>query len=181
MEYESDISDIIPYCRTLLQDLLVLHTNSEHDKIKEILEIDINIKKVDTEIVSRYYINKGMIFLKNNDICVTPRIYVDNNIKEILDILYLVIDDIISENQLIDMIINRWSAKYSKNIASLRKTQIHNQDTENLRNYIKIKVSERTWNGFKKICTIGNIFVRDAFRIAVVEFLENTIKEKNNI
>lgn len=157
-----------------LQFLLKLNSNKEYDKIKEILGIN-NIQHIDNnQIINRYYLNKQMIFLTDPNPIITPRIFINDITKSLLDTILTITDNILTNRQTIDHIIEQYIVNAPKYYLDLESVKIFpNMGDKNI--YVQINVSEFTWNKFKKMCNIGNMILKDAFELAVFTFLDDKI------
>ena len=128
-----------------------------------------------TSSVCSFFLNtesftkQGMIFYED-EIYNNVRLHVDENVKRILEVLFTLSDRVIDYRYIIDIIITEWNLK---NI-SITPTKIHN-DPEICGDlyFHQLEVRESTWREFRSISKYQGLMVRDAFKQAVIGFLEN--------
>lgn len=175
----------------ILQHLLTLHSDEDYQKIMDILGIKEDIYEItartNDKIVNKYYLDKGMIFLDSEPI-VIPRIFVDNFVDKIIDSIFVITENIISNQKIFKIILDRFitnspkdyleidkldldknNSTNSKQISSLDKLDLD----KNNRTYKSIRIYENSWNKFKMICKTSNLNVEDAFKYAIYDYLDS--------
>lgn len=122
---------------------------------------------LDTENFSK----QGMIFYED-DIYNNVRFHMDGSIKRILEILFTISDKVIDYRHIIDLIITEWNLKNIENDITANK-MYNNHDICGDLYFHQIEVRENAWKELKNISKYKRLTIRDAFKQAVIGFLEN--------
>lgn len=112
--------------------------------------------------------NNGMIFY-DDDVFETIRIHVDDAVKRILDVMFTVSKNVINYRYIIDIIMTEWN---TKNVMILYKDDLSYNIYGDL-HLQPIEIKETLWKEFKSIARHRGLIVRDAFKLAIVSFLES--------
>ncbi len=125
------------------------------------------------------FIKPGMTFYEDesyNNI----RFHVDENIKRILDLLFTYSDKVVEYRHIIDIIISEWNLKNIKNNIIPIDINTNSELSGNLYFY-QLEVREGAWKELRSISKYNGLMLRDAFKQAVIGFLENRAEMlKNN-
>ncbi len=113
----------------------------------------------------------GMTFYED-DIYEYVRIYIDDSIKRVLDVLFTISKNVIDYRHIIDTIITEWNVKNVINTISLHSTYVDHGICGDL-HYYKLEINQSSWRDLKKITKHRGLTIRDTFKDAVIIFLEN--------
>lgn len=159
-----DIRDIIIGYDTKNRKWISKYGKSLVDK--EIIKTD-SIKITSAHIDS-FTKNKGMTFY-DGEIFETVRIRMDDVVKRILDAMFTVSEHVIEYKYITDIIITEWNYR---NAIPLYKNNIY-YDVYGSLHLVMIDVRKSSWKEFKSIIRHEGLMIRDAFKLAVMSFLEN--------
>lgn len=125
------------------------------------------------------FIKPGMTFY-DDEIYNNIRFHVDENVKRILDLLFTYSDKVVEYRHIIDIIISEWNLRNINN--SIVPTDINvNSDICGNLYFYQLEVREGAWKELKSISKYNGLMLRDAFKHAVIGFLENRAEMlKNN-
>ena len=122
---------------------------------------------LDTESFTK----QGMIFYED-EIYNNVRFHMDESVKRVLGVLFTLSDRVIDYRYIIDIIITEWNLKNIKN--SITPTKIHTDpDICGDLYFHQLEVRESAWREFRSISKHKGLMIRDAFKHAVIGFLEN--------
>jgi len=123
--------------------------------------------------------NKNQEFLKNegmafyiDDIHEKVRIYVDDGIKRILDLLFTISKDTVEYKYIIDIIVNEWISNNVVGAIMPYRLDIDPEMYGSL-HYYTFDVRTDSWNKLKKISKARGLKVGHCFKRAVINFLDN--------
>lgn len=116
---------------------------------------------------------KGMVFFED-DIYSNVRFHTDESVKRILEILFTISDKVIEYRYVIDIIISEWNLKNTRHISPSR-TDIDTDICGNLY-FHQIEVRENAWRELKSIGRLKGLNIKDCFKQAVIDFLEDRSK-----
>ena len=117
------------------------------------------------------FAKQGMIFYED-EIYNNVRLQLDENIKRILDVMFTISDRVIDYRYIIDMIITEWNLKNIKNSIPPINIQTDPEICGDLY-FHQLEVRESAWREFRSISRFEGLMVRDAFKLAVIGFLED--------
>lgn len=178
----------------VLESLVNLHISRNFQAVKDIIfgynskdnqwnsiygeslaKQDYIIERFATQII----LNKNQEFLKNegmafyiDDIHEKVRIYVDDSIKRILDLLFTISKDTIEYKYIIDIIINEWISENAVEAVVPYRLDVDPEMCGSL-HYYTFDVSTDSWNKLKKISKARGLKVGHCFKRAVINFLDN--------
>lgn len=112
--------------------------------------------------------NNGMIFY-DDEVFETVRIYMDNAVKRVLDVMFTISENVIEYRYITDIIVTEWNMK---NVIPLYKNGI-DIDISGELHFFPIEVRESAWKEFKSVAKHRGLMMRDGFKLAIVNFLEN--------
>lgn len=112
--------------------------------------------------------SKGMIFY-DDEIFDSVRIHTDDIIKRVLDVLFTISENVIDYKYVTDIIVTEWNIK---NTTSLYNDSMSYNIYGEL-HFRPIEVRENSWKEFKSVVKHKGLVIRDAFKIATIDFLEN--------
>lgn len=115
--------------------------------------------------------NNGMSFY-DGEVYEYVRIYMDDSVKRVLEVLFTHSKNVIEYRDIIDIIITEWNVNNVGDSISLNGTHIDPGICGNL-HYHKVEVRKSPWEDFKKIARHKGSTIRDAFKDSVITFLEN--------
>lgn len=117
------------------------------------------------------FTKQGMIFYED-DIYNNVRLHMDESVKRILDVMFTLSDRVIDYRHIIDIIITEWNLKNIKN--SIIPTKI-NTDPDICGDlyFYQLEVRDNAWREFRGISRHKGLMIRDAFKQAVIGFLED--------
>ena len=139
-------------------------------------ETDSNDNKIET-----FSKNNGMTFY-DDEVYDNVRIYMDDSVKRVLEVLFTLSKNVIEYKHIIDIIVTEWDANNVKDTMSLSRSYTDPGICGDL-HYQKVEVRKGPWDDLKKITRHRKLSIRDAFKDAVVTFLEsraNMIKENDS-
>lgn len=122
--------------------------------------------------------NNGMSFY-DDEVYEYTRIYMDDSVKRVLEVLFTVSKNVIEYRDIVDIIITEWNVKNVRDTISLNGTRMDPGICGDL-HYYKLEVRKSPWEDFKKITRHKGLTIRDAFKDSVITFLEgrtNIIRE----
>ena len=114
--------------------------------------------------------NNGMSFY-DDEVYEYIRIYMDDSIKRVLEVLFTLSENVIEYRDIVDIIITEWNIDNFRDTISLNGTYTDPGICGNL-HYYKLEVRKNPWGDFKRITRHRGLTIRDAFKDAVVAFLE---------
>lgn len=142
---------------------------------KSLARQDYIVEKFATQVT----FNKNQEFLKEegmafyiDDIHEKVRIYVDDSIKRILDLLFTISKDTIEYKYIIDIIVNEWISENAVETIMPHRLDIDPEMHGSL-HYYMFEVRVSSWDKLKKICKTRGLKVGHCFKQAVINFLEN--------
>jgi len=150
-----------------LQYLITLYFNHNYNNISKVLKIE-NINKHQNNVPSDKYHKKGMIFCDDDNLLITVRINVDEEIKYPLNTLLMISSKSINEKEFISLIINKW-IESTKTYGLLNRNKI--PKIIGKESYIQLKVGNRTWDDLLKSCRNKGILMKNGFKMSVLEYL----------
>ena len=139
-------------------------------------QIDDNNEKIET-----FSKNNGMTFY-DDEVYDSVRIYMDDSVRRVLEALFTVSKNVIEYKHVIDIIVTEWDANNVKDAMSLSRSYTDPGICGDL-HYHKIEVRKGPWDDLKKITRHRKLAIRDAFKDAVITFLESRadmIKENDH-
>lgn len=142
---------------------------------KSLIRQDYIVEKLAIQVT----FNKNQEFLKDegmafyiDDIHEKVRIYVDDSIKRILDLLFTISKDTIDYKYIIDIIINEWISENAVEAIISHRLYVDPEMHGSL-HYYMFEVRVSSWDKLKKICKTRGLKVGYCFKQAVINFLEN--------
>ncbi len=126
---------------------------------------DIRNKKVDI-----FTKNNGMTFYEG-DVYEYIRIYTDESIKRVLEVLFTLSKNVIEYRDIVDIIITEWNVNNIKDL-SIDRPYIDHGICGDL-HYYKLEVRKNSWADLKKITRYRGLNIRNTFKDAVIIFLES--------
>jgi hypothetical protein len=117
------------------------------------------------------FTKQGMIFY-DDDIYNNVRFHMDESIKRVLEVLFTISDRVIEYRHIIDIIITEWNLKNVRNSISPNKINTDPDICGDLYFY-QLEVRENAWKELRSISRHKGLMIRDAFKYAVIGFLEN--------
>lgn len=114
--------------------------------------------------------NNGMTFY-DDDVYESIRIYTDDSVKRVLEVLFTLSKNVIEYRYIIDIIITDWNVDNIKDMISLNRTYTDPGICGDL-HYCTLDISKGSWEDLKKITRYRGLTIRDAFKDAVITFLE---------
>ena len=112
--------------------------------------------------------SRGMIFY-DDEIFDNVRVYIDDVVKRVLDVLFTISENVIDYKYITDIIVTEWNIR---NTTSLHKNDIP-YDIYGELHFRPIEIRENSWKEFKSIARNKGLMTRDAFKIATIDFLES--------
>lgn len=178
----------------VLETLMSLHISRNFQVVKDIIfgydseynqwksgygeslaKQDYIVEKFATQII----ISKDQEFLKDegmafyvDDIHEKVRIYVDDSIKKILDLLFTLSKDTVEYKYIIDIIINEWIGDNTKEVIMPYRSDMSLEMYGSL-HYYMFDVRASSWDKLKRISKMKGLKVGHCFKRAVINFLEN--------
>ncbi len=140
--------------------LYIIHNRDNKDRN------NINKKPIDI-----FRTNNGMTFYED-EIYEYVRIYIDDSIKRVLEVLFTISKNVIDYRHIIDTIITEWNVNNIINTISLHSTYADHGICGSL-HYHKLEINQSSWSDLKKITKHRGLTIRDAFKDAIIIFLEN--------
>lgn len=137
-------------------------TNGKHDTNDKIS----NNKKIES-----FSKNNGMTFY-DDDVYNNIRIYMDDSVIRVLEVLFTLSKGVIEYRDIVDIIITEWDVNNVVDVLYLNKSYTDPGICGNL-HYYQLEVRETPWEDLKKITRRRDLTIRDAFKDAVIAFLEN--------
>jgi len=119
-------------------------------------------------IPNKVFVKGGMTFYED-EVFDRIRINMDDVVKRVLDVLFTISKYVIDYKYITDMIVTEWN---SKNTTLLDKTNVPYDIYGEIHLY-PIDIRENSWREFKSISRQKGLMVRDAFKIATIDFLRN--------
>ena len=113
----------------------------------------------------------GMTFY-DDEIYENVRIYMDDSVKRVLEVLFTHSKNVIEYRYIADIIVTEWDTNNVKEAISLNKAYIDPGICGNL-HYHTLEVRKSSWEDLKKIARDRGLAIRDAFKDAVIIFLES--------
>ncbi len=114
--------------------------------------------------------NNGMSFY-DDEVYGYVRIYTDDSVKRVLEVLFTLSKNVIEYRDIIDIIITEWNVNNVRDTISLNMERTDPGICGDL-HYYKLEVRKNPWEDFKKIVKHRGLTIRDAFKDAVITFLE---------
>lgn len=180
-------------CANIVEEMVNLHVSKDYENVRNIIlgydsKKGVWISKYGESLVKRgiimagrtivnrsfsgstedFFKNSGMIFY-DDEVSDTIRIYIDDASKRILDVMFTVSKNVIEYRHIIDIIVTEWNMK---NAVGLYKNGIDIDICGEL-HFFPIEVKEDTWKEFKSVAKHKGLTVRDSFKLAIINFLEN--------
>ena len=156
------------------------YTHNIEPPITSHRKCDTKIFNSKNEKVDTFTKNNGMTFY-DDDVYEYIRIYTDDSIKRVLEVLFTLSKNVIEYRDIIDIIITEWNANNIRDISLDRSYTDHGICGD--LHYYKLEVRKNSWGDLKKITRYRGLNIRDTFKDAVVIFLEsrtNIISENDN-
>jgi hypothetical protein len=125
--------------------------------------------------------NNGMSFY-DDEVYEYARIYMDDSVKRVLEVLFTLSKNVIEYRDIVDIIITEWNINNVRDTISLDRSYADPGICGDL-HYYKLEVRTNPWGDFKRITRHRGLTIRDAFKDAVVTFLESrtsVIRENDN-
>jgi hypothetical protein len=119
--------------------------------------------------------NNGMSFY-DDEVYEYIRIYMDDSVKRVLEVLFTLSKNVIEYRDIVDIIITEWNVNNIRDTISLNGIYTDLGICGNL-HYYKLEVRKNPWEDFKRVTRHRGLTIRDAFKDAVITFLEG----RNNI
>lgn len=123
--------------------------------------------------------NNGMLFY-DDEIYEYIRINIDDSVKRVLEVLFTHSKNVIEYRDIIDIIITEWNVNNVRDTISLNRSYTDHGIFGDL-HYLKLEVRKSPWEDFKRITRLRGLAIRDAFKDAVITFLEDRINMINGI
>lgn len=117
------------------------------------------------------FTKQGMIFYED-EIYNNVRFHTDESIKRVLEVLFTISDRVIEYRHIIDIIITEWNLKNVRNSISPNKINTDPDICGNLY-FHQLEVRENAWKELRSISRHKGLMIRDAFKQAVIDFLED--------
>ena len=114
--------------------------------------------------------NNGMSFY-DDEVYDYIRIYMDDSVKRVLEVLFTLSKNVIEYRDIVDIIITEWNVNNVRDTISLNGTYTDLGICGNL-HYYKLEVRKNPWDDFKRVTRHRGLTIRDAFKDAVITFLE---------
>ena len=114
--------------------------------------------------------NSGMSFY-DDEVYEYIRIYMDDSVKRVLEVLFTLSENVIEYRDIVDVIITEWNVNNVRDTISLNSTYVDPGICGNL-HYYKLEVRKNPWEDFKRVARHKGLTIRDAFKDAVIVFLE---------
>lgn len=115
--------------------------------------------------------NSGMSFY-DGDVYEYVRVYMDDSIKRVLEVLFTHSKNVIEYRDIIDIIITEWNVNNVRDSISLNGARIDPGICGDL-HYYKVEIRKNLWEDFKRITRNRGLAIRDAFKDSVITFLED--------
>lgn len=113
--------------------------------------------------------NNGMFY--DDEVYEYIRIYMDDSVKRILEVLFTHSKNVIEYRDIVDIILTEWNVNNIIDTISLNKSFTDHGVWGDL-HYYTLEVRKNPWEDFKKITRHRGLSIRDAFKDAVITFLE---------
>lgn len=113
---------------------------------------------------------QGMIFYQD-EIYNNVRLQLDESIKRVLEVMFTHSDRVIEYRYIIDLIITEWNLKNIKDSITPIKIKTDPDICGDLY-FHQLEVRESAWREFRSISRYKGLMIRDAFKQAVIGFLE---------
>lgn len=117
------------------------------------------------------FTKQGMIFYED-EIYNNIRLQLDESMKRVLDVMFTLSDRVIEYRYIIDIIITEWNLKNIKNSVIPIKINVDPDICGDLY-FHQLEVRENAWREFRSISRYKGLMLRDSFKQAVIEFLED--------
>lgn len=147
-----------------------------------------NVANIESPIVQQVYVLRSKNTVKNEKLAETftknsgmsfyddevyeyIRIYMDDSVKRVLEVLFTLSKNVIEYRDIVDIVITEWNVNNVRDTISLNGTYIDPGICGNL-HYYKLEVRKNPWEDFKRIARHRGLTIRDAFKDAVIIFLE---------
>jgi len=114
--------------------------------------------------------NNGMSFY-DEEVYEYIRIYMDDSVKRVLEVLFTLSRNVIDYRDIVDMIITEWNVNNVKDAITFNRSYAEYDICGNL-HYYKLEIRKNPWEDFKKITKHRGLSIRDTFKDAVISFLE---------
>lgn len=115
------------------------------------------------------FTKSGDMIFYEDEVFDRVRIHMDDVVKRILDALFTISENVIDYKYITDIMVTEWNIR---NMTSLHRINM-SYDVCGELHLRPIDVRENSWKEFKSIVRNKGLMTRDAFKIAVVCFLEN--------
>ncbi len=117
------------------------------------------------------FTKQGMIFYED-EIYNTVRVQLDESMKRVLDVMFTLSDRVIEYRHIIDIIVTEWNLKNIKNSIIPIKENLDTDICGDLY-FHQLEVRDNAWKEFRSISRLKRLMIREAFKNAVIEFLED--------
>lgn len=128
------------------------------------------ISNIRNKKVDAFTKNNGMTFYED-DVYEYIRIYTDESIKRVLEVLFTLSKNVIEYRDIVDIIITEWNVNNIKDL-SIDRPYIDHGICGDL-HYYKLEVRKNSWADLKKITRYRGLNIRNTFKDAVIIFLES--------
>ncbi len=127
--------------------------------------------KEDEKSCETFTKNNGMTFYED-DIYEYIRIYIDDSVKRVLEVLFTLSKNVMEYRDIVDIIITEWNANNVRDTILSNGPNMDFGPYGNL-HYHKLEVRKSPWDDLKKIARHRGLTLRDAFKDSVITFLES--------
>ena len=130
-----------------------------------------------TSSVCSFFLNtenftkQGMTFYED-EIYSNVRLQLDESMKRVLDVMFTHSDKVIEYRHIIDIIITEWNLKNIDDSITPIKTKADPDICGNLY-FHQLEVRESAWREFRSISRHKGLMIKDAFKLAIIGFLED--------
>lgn len=136
------------------------------------------LSKMGTALITRekrvkdteYFNKSGMIFY-DGDIYENPNLRIDESCRRVLDVLFTISKNVIDYKYIIDTIIVEWNEQNIKD--SLLLNNVMSPGICGDLHWRQLEVRQNSWKSLKKIARQRGLSIRDAFKLAIIKFLED--------
>ena len=117
------------------------------------------------------FTKQGMIFYED-EIYNNVRFQLDESMKRVIDVMFTLSDRVIEYRYIIDIIITEWNLKNIKDNITPIKTRADPDICGDLY-FHQLEVRDSAWREFRSISRYKRLMIRDAFKLAIIGFLED--------
>jgi len=151
---------------SFMNKLIEIYDERDYENIRKIL-----IGNRTSEKVYKYELNNGSSLYIDDDSNITVRIWIDNESKQILDVIYYVCEkDIFLCYNINCKIIDLWTYTTNNDMSLFFKEIIKSSGDVF---YIRLKVNKKVWDKFILNCKRLGITLQDGFKSAIKEYIKN--------